>query len=100
MNLYRQSTAQIQGAISFLSHSPNLYEEFVAKNASAVSQIESGLRSVTYIIPGNALYLLMDRPMLTHQTGRFRDSELASESSIDPNAHHLPFALTRTPSSP
>jgi peroxin-16 len=28
------------------------YEEFISKNASAVSQIESGLRSLTYIIPG------------------------------------------------
>ncbi|EGX89052.1 peroxisomal membrane protein pex16 [Cordyceps militaris CM01] len=39
------------------------YEEFVTKNASQVSQIESALRSLTYIIPG-----------------RFRDAEIASES--------------------
>ena len=30
----------------------NLYGDFISKNASAVSQIESGLRSLTYIIPG------------------------------------------------
>ncbi|KAI9836134.1 MAG: Peroxisomal membrane protein pex16 [Thelocarpon superellum] len=41
----------------------HLYEDFVTKNASSVSQIESALRSLTYIIPG-----------------RFRESELASES--------------------
>ena len=28
------------------------YDDFITKNASAVSQIESGLRSLTYIIPG------------------------------------------------
>ncbi|OAA55095.1 peroxisomal membrane protein pex16 [Cordyceps fumosorosea ARSEF 2679] len=39
------------------------YEEFITKNASQVSQIESALRSLTYIIPG-----------------RFRDAEIASES--------------------
>jgi peroxin-16 len=39
------------------------YSHFVQKNASSVSQIESALRSLTYIIPG-----------------RFRDAEIASES--------------------
>lgn len=29
-----------------------MYSEFIVKNASAVSQIESALRSLTYIIPG------------------------------------------------
>lgn len=28
------------------------YEEFVAQNANSVAQIESALRSLTYIIPG------------------------------------------------
>lgn len=39
------------------------YGDFIAKNAGQVSQIESALRSLTYIIPG-----------------RFRDAEIASES--------------------
>ncbi|KIV98576.1 uncharacterized protein PV09_09625 [Verruconis gallopava] len=39
------------------------YSDFIIKNASAVSQIESALRSLTYIIPG-----------------RFRDAEIASET--------------------
>jgi hypothetical protein len=30
----------------------NMYGDFLSKNASAVSQIETGLRSLTYIIPG------------------------------------------------
>ncbi|KAE8454406.1 hypothetical protein EG329_000028 [Mollisiaceae sp. DMI_Dod_QoI] len=41
----------------------SLYSDFIAKNQSSVTQIESALRSLTYIIPG-----------------RFRDAELASES--------------------
>ncbi|CZR63795.1 related to peroxisomal membrane protein peroxin 16 [Phialocephala subalpina] len=41
----------------------NMYSTFITKNQSSVTQIESALRSLTYIIPG-----------------RFRDAELASES--------------------
>lgn len=41
----------------------SMYDEFITKNAGQVSQIESALRSLTYIIPG-----------------RFRDAEIASES--------------------
>jgi len=35
------------------------YEDFVSKNASSVSQIESALRSLTYIIPG--VYIKLDQ---------------------------------------
>ncbi|RPB26292.1 peroxisome membrane protein [Terfezia boudieri ATCC MYA-4762] len=41
----------------------NIYGDFITKNAHAVSQIESALRSLTYIVPA-----------------RFKDVELASES--------------------
>ncbi|KAK4161207.1 peroxisome membrane protein [Cladorrhinum sp. PSN259] len=41
----------------------NMYDDFITKNSHQVSQIESTLRSLTYIIPG-----------------RFRDAEIASES--------------------
>ncbi|KAH0610850.1 uncharacterized protein H6S33_011277 [Morchella sextelata] len=41
----------------------NMYGDFITKNAGAVSQIESALRSLTYIVPA-----------------RFKDVELASES--------------------
>ncbi|KAK5656672.1 hypothetical protein OQA88_4652 [Cercophora sp. LCS_1] len=41
----------------------HLYDDFITKNAHQVGQIESALRSLTYIIPG-----------------RFRDAEIASES--------------------
>lgn len=30
----------------------NMYGDFITKNAGAVSQIESALRSLTYIVPG------------------------------------------------
>ncbi|KAE8145709.1 peroxisome membrane protein [Aspergillus avenaceus] len=39
-----------------------LYEDFVTKNASSIGQVESAMRSLTYIIPG-----------------RYRDSEISSE---------------------
>ena len=38
------------------------YEHFIAKNAGQVSQIESALRSLTYIIPG--LFLPSPPPLL------------------------------------
>lgn len=40
---------------SILSMPPqwlSMYDEFITKNAGQVSQIESALRSLTYIIPG------------------------------------------------
>jgi hypothetical protein len=33
----------------------SIYEDFVTKNASSVGQVESALRSLTYIIPGEIL---------------------------------------------
>lgn len=41
----------------------NMYSDFITKNAGAVGQVEGALRSLSYVIPG-----------------RFRDSEIASES--------------------
>ena len=41
----------------------NMYGDFITKNAGAVGQVEGALRSIAYIIPG-----------------RFRESEIASES--------------------
>lgn len=43
---------------------PSTYSKYVIRNSSAVSQIESALRSLTYLLPGSRLY----------------DTELASES--------------------
>ncbi|KAK2787439.1 Peroxisomal membrane protein pex16 [Emmonsiellopsis sp. PD_33] len=63
MESLKQAKGQIPAALSQPGKLVGLYEEFVTKNSSSVSQIESALRSLTYIIPG-----------------RFRESELASES--------------------
>ncbi|KAK3331316.1 peroxisome membrane protein [Apodospora peruviana] len=53
----------VRKVLSLPPHLMHLYDDFITKNAHQVSQIESGLRSLTYIIPG-----------------RFRDAEIASES--------------------
>ncbi|KAL8660474.1 MAG: hypothetical protein Q9202_006510 [Teloschistes flavicans] len=62
-SLYKQAQSAIPATISLPLHWLKSYEDFVTKNANSVTQIESTLRSLTYIIPG-----------------RFRESELASES--------------------
>ena len=57
------ASKQVPNALSFPPKWINMYGDFITKNQSSVTQIESALRSLTYIIPG-----------------RFRDAELASES--------------------
>lgn len=47
-----------------VTHLPEIYAEYVASNSQSVSQVESTLRSATYLLPG----------------ARFQDAELASES--------------------
>ncbi|ORX99813.1 peroxisomal membrane protein pex16 [Clohesyomyces aquaticus] len=61
--MYKQATQRTSDALSMPPKWLGMYSDFITKNASAVSQIESALRSLTYIIPG-----------------RFRESEIASES--------------------
>ncbi|OAA61899.1 peroxisomal membrane protein pex16 [Niveomyces insectorum RCEF 264] len=59
------------------------YDEFITKNLGQVSQIESTLRSLTYIIPG-----------------RFRDAEIASEtihSGVQLLSLYHDLLLLRTP---
>ncbi|MCJ1374931.1 Peroxisomal membrane protein pex16 [Loxospora ochrophaea] len=63
VNIYKQAQSRVPETISLPPKWLHMYEDFITKNASSVSQIESALRSLTYIIPG-----------------RFRESELASES--------------------
>jgi peroxin-16 len=55
--------ANIKDILSLPPKWLSLYSDFITKNQSSVTSIESALRSLTYIIPG-----------------RFRDAELASES--------------------
>ena len=42
----------IKNTMSMPSQWVNMYDDFITKNAHQVSQIESTLRSLTYIIPG------------------------------------------------
>ncbi|KAI9716561.1 MAG: hypothetical protein M1812_005292 [Candelaria pacifica] len=63
MEMYKQVSKRVPDALTVPPKWMNMYGDFVTKNASSVSQIESALRSLTYIIPG-----------------RFRESEIASES--------------------
>lgn len=79
------------GAGAVLSLPPKwlgMYDEFIAKNAGQVSQIESALRSLTYIIPGPSCHPHPPHcrsppppSLLTpKRAGRFRDAEIASET--------------------
>jgi len=61
--MYKKASQRTADVLALPSTWLGTYSEFITKNASAVSQIESALRSLTYIIPG-----------------RFRESEIASES--------------------
>ncbi|KAL8853337.1 MAG: hypothetical protein Q9221_001813 [Calogaya cf. arnoldii] len=63
VGLYKQAQSKIPATISLPSHWLKSYEDFVSKNATSVGQIESALRSLTYLIPG-----------------RFHEAELASET--------------------
>ncbi|MCJ1384941.1 Peroxisomal membrane protein pex16 [Xylographa soralifera] len=62
-DMLKQAKSNIPETIALPTRWPQMYESFISQNASSVSQIESALRSLTYIIPG-----------------RFRESEIASES--------------------
>ena len=56
MDYYKQVTEKLPEQLNLRpSRWVHSYEEFIAKNASAVTQIESALRSLTYVIPGTAL---------------------------------------------
>jgi peroxin-16 len=55
MNIYRQASASTYEALTLPAKWLGQYDEFIIKNSSAVSQIESALRSLTYIIPGTSL---------------------------------------------
>lgn len=50
--MYRRLQSHVPDAILQPASWPSMYEDFVTKNAHAVGQIETALRSLTYIIPG------------------------------------------------
>lgn len=52
MDSCKQTSHRVSEAFSLPPKWLGQYSDFITKNASAVSQIESALRSLTYIIPG------------------------------------------------
>jgi peroxin-16 len=52
--MYKQATQKTGEILSLPPRLLGMYSDFITKNSSAVSQIESALRSLTYIIPGTA----------------------------------------------
>lgn len=54
MEIYRHVSHTTQEAFALPPKYLRMYGDFVTKNASAVSQIEGALRSLTYILPGIA----------------------------------------------
>lgn len=52
MVMYKQASQRLPEALSLPPKWLGMYSDFITKNAGAVSQIESALRSLTYIIPG------------------------------------------------
>lgn len=63
MQMYKEASNRTMDVLKTPLQYARMYPDFVIKNASAINQVETALRSLTYIIPG-----------------RFRDSEIASES--------------------
>ena len=49
---FKEARSMISDNVALPARWPQMYEKFVSENASSVSQIESALRSLTYIIPG------------------------------------------------
>ncbi|PYH41166.1 peroxisomal membrane protein PEX16 [Aspergillus saccharolyticus JOP 1030-1] len=84
MNATRNLESAVSAALLRPSSWLPLYEEFVTKNASSVSQVESALRSLTYIIPGWNCRSICESSATAEKAdsfflGRYRDSEISSE---------------------
>lgn len=57
MDALRSLPKRVPEAFALPPYYIQMYGDFIAKNAGAVSQIEQGLRSLTYIIPGPSHFL-------------------------------------------
>lgn len=55
-SLYRKAQSHIPAAALSAPSWLRSYEDFVMKNATQVTQIESALRSISYIIPGMCVF--------------------------------------------
>lgn len=80
METVRNLKSPISPALLKPSNWLSAYEDFVTKNASSVGQVESALRSLTYIIPGEKPSRFHAQGMeLKSFSGRYRESEIPSE---------------------
>lgn len=61
----KKAPSRLPRPLSHLSDLLNLYGDFITKNASSISQIESALRSLTYIIPGIIISLSLPMTYLS-----------------------------------
>jgi peroxin-16 len=78
--MYKQATQRTTEVLSMPKEWLGMYSDFITKNSSAVSQIESALRSRTYIITGAHTQRRPSQTVELTYIGRFRESEIASES--------------------
>lgn len=81
MESHRETLRELKADVLRPSKWISSYENFVTKNLNTVNQVESALRSLTYIIPGLTICSneSVAISMLIRTVGRFRDSELPSE---------------------
>jgi hypothetical protein len=67
-DMYKQATQKTGEVLSMPSQWLGMYSDFITKNSSAVTQIESALRSLTYIIPGTAVSRVhVDTSLITNR---------------------------------
>lgn len=81
MESHAPTLSQVTSTLLRPSKWVSSYEDMVTKNANTVGQIESALRSLIYIIPGELYFILflVARWSKLMAVGRFRESELPSE---------------------
>jgi len=86
IDLYKTASAKGSEAISMPPKWLGMYSDFITKNASAVSQIESALRSLTYIIPGKTGKYVLRSLYLAPHIPQYRI--LAAVTPASPLVHH------------
>ncbi len=93
VDLYKQASKQIPEVVSLPPKWLNMYGDFITKNASAVSQIESALRSLTYIIPGKPNELDLCGSPRTYSVQVDFESRSWRQNLVSPNEHGIKAKL-------
>ncbi|KAI9787362.1 MAG: Peroxisomal membrane protein pex16 [Peltula sp. TS41687] len=98
----KQAPSRLPRPLSHLPDLLNLYGDFISKNASSVSQIESTLRSLTYIIPVHTfvqLLTLYHDNLLSRALSRLNPPHTPHTLHHHP-AHHPTATTTTTTTTP